>query len=165
MAKIKHIVQSGMKFGELRIVQKVADDTKTKSPNLVKRWRVECSCGKRMTIPQYYITRANNPKTHCGHLDKTIKTHFKQEYQIWYMMRVRCNNPNHVSYKDYGGRGIKVCDEWMCEQTGFEKFLKHVKPRPTPKHTIDRIEVNGNYEPGNIRWATPKEQAANKRKK
>lgn len=75
-------------------------------------------------------------------------------------MKSRCFNKNGKSYKDYGGRGISVCEEWIKDPTAF---LLYMGPKPSTKHSIDRINNNGNYEPGNVRWATSKEQAANKR--
>jgi hypothetical protein len=166
-------VEAGQKFGDLRVIQNVADDVNTKSPNLVKRCRVECSCGKRMTIPIYYLHRKGNPKTHCGCKFKTIKTHFKQEYGIWIMMHMRCEDPNHVAYKHYGGRGITVCAEWhksSPDGLGFARFLEYIGPRPSPGHTIDRVDNDQGYKPFHegkrqVRWATAKEQRANQRPK
>jgi hypothetical protein len=81
------------------------------------------------------------------------------EYPIWLRMIDRCKNPNNPRYAVYGGRGIAVCDEW---KNSFLAFFTHIGPRPTSKHSLDRINVNGNYEPGNVRWATATEQANNK---
>jgi hypothetical protein len=82
------------------------------------------------------------------------------EYRAWLNMRQRCNNPNANNYKHWGGRGIRVCDRW---NESFENFLADMGPRPTTVHSLDRIDVDGDYEPDNCRWALPKEQATNKR--
>ena len=80
-------------------------------------------------------------------------------YGAWKTMRARCNNPNFPKYKDYGARGIKVCDRW----DNFANFLADVGEKPSPKHSIDRIDNNKDYEPSNVRWATPHQQGSNKR--
>ena len=85
---------------------------------------------------------------------------YRPEYQIWVVMRRRCEDVKHVSYSRYGGVGVTVCPEW---RRNFAAFFSYVGPRPTPKHTIDRIDNSKGYEPGNVRWATHKEQARNKK--
>jgi len=82
------------------------------------------------------------------------------EYSAWHGMRQRCENPNATSYEHYGGRGIRLCEEW---RRSFEAFFECVGPRPSARHSLDRIDVDGHYEPGNVRWATIEEQNRNKR--
>jgi hypothetical protein len=79
---------------------------------------------------------------------------------VWAAMKSRCLHPGHKEYANYGGRGISVCEEW---HKSFAAFLNHVGPRPSDKHSLDRINNDGNYEPGNVRWATWAIQSSNKR--
>lgn len=81
-------------------------------------------------------------------------------YFTWRGMRERCRSPKHHAYHDYGGRGIRVCDRW---NSSFSAFAEDMGQRPSAAHTLDRINSNGNYEPGNVRWATAKQQANNRR--
>lgn len=81
------------------------------------------------------------------------------EYRIWRHMRTRCENEKCPAYAYYGGRGITVCEQWL----DFANFIKDMSNRPTKAHTLDRINVNGNYEPSNCRWATMKTQQRNRR--
>lgn len=85
------------------------------------------------------------------------------EWMAWQNMRARCHNQNLRQYKDYGGRGIKVCDQWQGKG-GFKTFLNDVGFRPSEEYTLDRIDNALNYEPGNVRWATRYQQNSNTRK-
>jgi len=82
------------------------------------------------------------------------------EYDAWRHMIQRCHNPNDISWKNYGGRGISVCERW---RHSFDNFIEDIGPKPSFKHTLDRINNDGNYEPTNCRWATRQEQVANTR--
>jgi hypothetical protein len=84
----------------------------------------------------------------------------RPEHMAWVNMIHRCHNPAHDDYRYYGARGITVCEEW---QQSFMAFFAHVGPRPSNRHTLDRIDNDGNYEPGNVRWATWYQQRANRR--
>jgi len=160
----------GMRFGRLVLRQKTRENPKL-HPNMRKQYVVDCACGKRVTVPAIYLIRSPNPKVNCGQcVDlKTTKTTYNQEYRIWLMMLVRTTDPRHKHFKHYGGRGIRVCDEWADPVTGFDSFLNHIGPRPSERHTVDRIDNNQGYQPYHegkpqVRWATAQEQAANRRK-
>lgn len=81
----------------------------------------------------------------------------RSEYGIWYQMIQRCTNPRTLNFERYGGRGITVCERWRV----FVNFFADMGERPSPQHSIDRIDNNGNYEPGNVRWASTKQQSLN----
>jgi hypothetical protein len=92
-----------------------------------------------------------------AHYDKFI---ISPEYRAWKNMKNRCYYKGYPGYKNWGGRGITICDEWLHD---FKAFYNYIGDRPTIKHSIDRIDNDGNYEPGNIRWSTSHEQLINKR--
>lgn len=129
-------------------------------------WECTCECGVVCLIDAYHL---KYDQKSCGCLRKKNiknKTHGhtstgKQsvEYRTWAHMKSRCYNPKTPDFKYYGARGITVCDEWLHD---FQKFFDHVGYRPSLKHSIDRINNNGNYEPGNVRWATTYQQCHNR---
>ncbi len=94
---------------------------------------------------------------------KELKNKYNEEYNTWVAMIRRCVCPTEASYKNYGARGIQVCSDW---EYSFQNFIKDMGPKPKPyrKYSIDRINNDGHYEPGNCRWATRDQQNANKRK-
>ena len=154
----------GTKFGSLKVLGKVR--TPPNAPG-GQRYRLECACGSRITKPRFYLVRKQNPLTHCGCL--TVRADPQEVYtkRSYHAMHSRCDYKGHVSYKDYGGRGIKVCDRWHKDKNpegvGFANFVADMGHRPQGK-SLDRYpDVNGNYEPGNCRWATPQQQTLNQR--
>jgi hypothetical protein len=151
---------AGHRFGLLRVIQKVR--TAPRSPG-GQRYRLECDCGNRITKPRFYMVRKQNPLTHCGCL--TVKADPKVVYtkRSWYAMHSRCEYGGHVSYAQYGGRGITVCERWHSSNPdGFDNFVADMGHRPKNK-SLDRIDNDKGYSPDNCRWATASEQTLNQR--
>lgn len=123
-----------------------------------------CSCGAEKRVNKYNLLSGKS--TSCGCLAGPLRarTHgFSSvpEYQIWKAMKARCLNPNHKNYAEYGGRGIAVCERWL---NSFESFYADMGERPSKRHSIDRVDTNEGYSPGNCRWATQVEQTRNTRR-
>lgn len=130
-------------------------------------WSCRCDCGNVVQRVGFDLTHGSAPSCGCEIKTKPIKYtggRAKIEnaamYNRWSNMRRRCNDPKQRQYHDYGGRGIKVCPEW---DASFQAFMDYMGEPPTPDHTMDRIDNDKGYEPGNVKWSTYVEQAANKR--
>lgn len=118
----------------------------------VKRGRNRSDCGQHKVSTKVYEKKER--------ILKDTSYRHTSEYFTWTNMKRRCNSPSHHKYKDYGARGINVCERWLLS---FDNFLSDMGNRPTDTHTLDRINNDGNYEPLNCRWATQLEQQHNKR--
>jgi hypothetical protein len=125
------------------------------------RARCQCECGNEHHVDFRYLKLGRS--THCGCIKRTPNKkhglHDIKEYSVWKGMKRRCYNPNEKCFPYYGGRGITVCDEW---KNSFEAFYKDMGERPE-NTSLDRINTDGDYEPGNCRWTTLTEQSRNKR--
>lgn len=135
------------------------------SPSGRTRWQCICDCGEAALIQATNLKNGHTVSCGCLRRESTSKRRkkhgFSNErlYNAWLSMRRRCESESSHAYKWYGGRGIKVCDRWQL----FENFMKDMGTPPSPKHSLDRIDCDGNYEPGNCRWATMKDQQRNRR--
>lgn len=147
-------VEIGRQFGRWVVVKKLS---------YKQKYLCKCSCGAENNIRVYDLLKgktlmcrtcsANAAKSN-GVVSNTT------EYNTWIHITQRCHNPNNKDHSNYGGRGIVVCDMW---RESYEAFLMCVGKKPTPEHTIERLDVNKGYQPGNVVWATRDEQARNKR--
>lgn len=167
---LSEIEYLGKIYGQLTILSFNLPKKKYRKDGHIENMKIvncQCSCGNLWT--GYLQSIRNGDTISCGCYAKTryITHGFSKrsgitvEYTAWAAMKDRCYNRNNVkNYKDYGGRGIIVCDEWLHD---FSKFLKDMGLKPTSKHSLDRKNVNGNYCKENCRWATQEEQANNTR--
>lgn len=153
---------TGQTFGRLTVLG--LDPKRTKFGQT--QWRVKCSCGnpKEFLIVGYTMKSGNTTSCGCLRREKTGDKFRKHglygtsEYKTWIEISRRCYNKKFAQYKDYGGRGIGMSDEWKAD---FKAFLRDMGNKPTPNHSIDRIDNNGNYEKGNCRWVLKDVQANN----
>jgi len=146
---------SGKRFGRLKVIEYAGTSA----------WLCKCDCGKEKIMRSYSLRKMGIISCGCYSAELARKRKFIHGYQgtpefrAWCAMKSRCTNSNLPKWERYGGRGIKVAKEW---QTDFMAFYNHIGKRPSPTHSLDRINNDGNYEPGNVRWATKSEQAFNR---
>lgn len=162
---------TGQKFGRWIVLRRGPNNT-LKHP----AWECQCDCGTTKYVIGSVLVSGRSKSCGCYRIERgrehgaTINLRHGEAsqdgrghkmtptYAAWSQMKSRCNNPKHSNYKRYGGRGIRVCERWS---ESYETFLEDVGERPSPKHTLDRKDNDGNYEPGNVRWATAMEQNRN----
>lgn len=157
----------GLRFGWLTVIDRTSDSGSA----VHVRWRCICDCGAEHIVRGQHLRDGSVMSCGCygaqaagqriGNRMRTHGMYDTVEYQTWCAMKSRCTDPANISYRNYGGRGIRVCDEWLGS---FEAFYRHIGPRPSAGYSVDRIDNDGNYEPGNVRWATRDEQRQNTRR-
>ncbi len=163
----KKLNLKGKKFNNLLIIKQIGLNKENKAV-----WECLCDCGNKTTAVSSRLVRGAVKSCGCRRGLANVKRCTKHgqskaynhtvELTAWQNMKIRCYNKKNSHYHSYGGRGIIVCDRWLGKR-GFENFFKDMGSRPSRRYSIDRFpNKNGNYESTNCRWATPKQQAANK---
>lgn len=156
---------TGQKFSRLTVLGPVA---RSNTGSIV--WFCDCACGNTTQVRSWDLRQGTTRSCGCGLVEsygKAAKKHgecLTTEYRIWSAIRNRCYNKRHRQYKDYGGRGIEVCDRWRLTGGGYENFLSDMGRRPNPYYSVDRIDSDGSYAPENCRWATRLQQGNNNRR-
>jgi len=152
---------TGSVFGRLTVIEKGVPNRFGQS-----QWVCVCDCGTIKTVDSNCLRRGLTKSCGCIRTERLIanyRTHGMSglpEYRSWGCMKSRCYNENSANFHRWGGRGIKVCDRWL---NSFENFLADMGLKPSPAHSLDRFpDKDGDYGPGNCRWATEKEQQGNK---
>ena len=145
----------GQRFGNLTVIQLNGRNKHKKAV-----WECICDCGNHTNVVGTNLTSGGTKGCGCLTGGKTHGLSRTPEYNSYTAMMARCLNPKNSSYESYGGRGITICDRWLESP---KNFIEDVGHKPGPEFSLDRIDVDGNYEPNNVRWATTEQQNANQR--
>src|SRR5574343_102349 len=160
----KFIDITGQVFGKLTVLERVEDKLYSKKKRV--KWLCQCSCEDKtlVVVDSSNLKSGGTQSCGCFKRDNPSRLNhgmaYSNENRIWRDMKNRCENKKNKYYHNYGGRGIKVCDEWI---NSFEKFYEDMGNRPGPEYSIDRIDNNGNYCKENCRWTTIDKQNKNRR--
>ena len=167
-------IPNGTKFNRYTVIEEV-EPIYNSNNKMVRIFKCKCDCGSVKNVRLSILRNGEVKSCGCLHRENsklriternlkhnnTIRGNVTSEYNSWAGMKQRCYYIKHNHYNHYGGRGIKVCERWL---NSFENFLSDMGRKPGPEYSIDRIDVNGDYEPSNCKWSTPSEQNKNKRK-
>lgn len=151
----------GQRFGRLTVTEYVGTNKTRHS-----LWKCRCDCGNEIVVAGGNLKKGNTKSCGCLHNEGRKPNHGMANtkiYRVWIGIKKRCLNTNSTDYKDYGGRGIKVCSEWLDDFQSFYDYVSKLEHFGEEGYTLDRIDNSGNYEPNNVRWADRNTQARNKR--
>lgn len=153
----------GKRFGRWTVIAFI------EMKNEKSQWLCRCDCGNEKVVANSGLISGRSQSCGCLHKEtvakmsrrpNSLKKKYPREYAAWNQAIQRCTNQKLRNYEDYGGRGITVCNKW---RESFQAFIDHIGPKPSDKHSLDRIDNDKGYEPGNVRWSTDSQQISNSR--